>query len=208
MNGISSNRSVFTARVQDFKQLGKHGKQAPPQETDAFSRAELKEYNRQVDTVARQMMGLIQSKEAVFHSDYQDGNPIVTVPDVGSLMLTADGFQMAILTSTVPFGGLLAHSLGSFVSRSSDTGTMVSLDKTVGELKVTNLKGEISQNTVRGESTSHGIRETMTLDTFRHKVTEHESHEIGYQFADAKFNVFHQRNEMANPKRPLFDLGR
>jgi hypothetical protein len=196
---MDSLSSVFTSRVQGYQRLAK---QAP-----ANHSAETREFSDKFSQVTDQMMGLIQNKEAVFRED-GDGNPVVSVPDLGSLKLTAEGCEMAILQGTIPFLSRLAYSLGSSTSTERKTGMSIHLDEKAGRVDVSTLQGEINKNVLFAEdSTSSGTRESFTLDTSSKTVVHHEVEDLGYRFADASFHMVQRKREIETIRQPLFERG-
>ncbi len=191
--------SVLISRVQNYQQLAK---QVPAKQA-----AETHEFRDKFSQVTDQMMGLIQNKEAVFREDC-DGNPVVSVPDLGSLKLTAEGCEMAILQGSIPFLSRLAYSLGSSTSTERKTGMSVHLDERAGRVEVSTLHGEINTNVVFGEdSTSSGTRESFTLNTSSRTVVDHQVQDLGYQFADASFHMHQRKKEIETIRQPLFERG-
>ena len=183
------NRSDFATKIQGFKGLPKQSS------TEVGS-----DYQDKFDSVTSEMLGLVKHKGAIFTADWQ-GNPIVSVPDLGSLKLTSRGCEMALLRSSTPFFGLALFS-----KTTKHDGMHVRLDEAEGRMYVSTIEGRERYERGNGfVNSSQGSQQSYTLDINRLDVLDYRRQELDYQFADAVSGLSGHNALLQNPPRPLFE---
>lgn len=193
---MTSSRPAFVGRINEFKSSAKPSLMNPDSSTTDCRKA--------LEQVTMQMMELTNNPKALYHQDSSD-NPIVTVPDVGSLKLTDEGLQMAILKSTVPFWEQISIGLGALSTKTKYEGMTVDCNK--DRTVISSIRGHITESPINDRS-AEGWLEKFTLNGSKGAAPVHEVSELGYQFADHVQGVFSKRRGLEIPPHPLFESER
>ena len=198
MDRLPPSRNVFWEGIRQFKSSAKPSSMnADSSQTDC---------RKALDQVTDQMMELVCNPKAIYHQDFHD-NPIVTVPNVGSLMLTQEGLQMALLKSTIPLLEQVPLS-----TKTKYEGVTVDYTKSDPRTEaprtvISYIQGHITESAVEDRE-ARGSREDFILDGSVGATPVHQVQELGYQFADHVQGVFSKGRELEIPNRPLFESPR